>query len=559
MKKVLILLLLFFHLSQGKTITVFFTNDEHGSLLPKDYAYNKIRDNSMASIASLIKKYRAQFPHSILLSGGDTFQGNPAAFYYHYIDSTKSYPLLDAMNLLEYDGFVIGNHDVEQGVPFLKKIAEKADFPFLSANAFIIGTDSTAFQPYIIKTIDGIKMAILGLTTPGIPLWLDQSLYKNIEFRDMTESAKFWLKKIKTEHQPDIIIGLFHSGLNEEWDKEYCEQRDIPLANASYQTAQECQEFDLIITGHSHRLVNDTINEEFEDKQVSNTIGRVKVTQAKAYCQYLGISHIVLEKNEAGNYYVDTVMIETVSSKELPPDSAFMEKFNYVNEDLDKYMTKVLTHLTIENFSSPGVIQDLALTDLIHRAQLKASKADLSIASNFSPYQQLKSGPVTVSDIFQLYKYENTLITTELSGKQIKDYLEFNSRYYHQVPENAQTVSYKETINQDIRSYNFDTFEGLAYTIDISKPIGERICIDSLTNGEKFQMEKKYTVAMNNYRFNGGGGFISSLNLNNLPKLNESSYFIRDIIIDYLSEKQNLTVEANSNWKIIPENLTWKK
>lgn len=536
-------------------VVLLFTNDEHGELLPYDFIRQKDKKSGLAHCATLIKSYRQHYPNTLLLSAGDTYQGSPLAYYYHYQDSLTTHPLVRAMNFLRYDAWVPGNHDIEQGLPFLEKIEKETQFDCISANIRYAGTDdSLFFKPYTIKKVGGITLAILGLTTPAIPLWLTPDVYQGVMFDDMIVTARKWVKIIQTKENPDLVIGLFHSGLNQEWDSAYCVQRGIPMANPTVELARQVPDFDLIVCGHSHKLINDSINEDNHDTGQLNRVGKTCFAQARAYGNHLGICHFYLNKIRQ-KVRIDSIRITTESTFNVQPDSDFISLFKQEKLVLKDYINDSIGYAQKELSAQSACIHDNPLIDLIHSAQLAFSGAKISIASVFNDDQRIKPGKVCVGDIFRLYPYENTLIKTRMSGRQINQYLEYNARFFQTVARHVRELRSNQLFVPDIRSYNFDTIEGLKYTIDITQPVGNRITNLTYPQGQPVRDEDTLEVVMNSYRFSGGGGFISALNVKSLPLVESIPVSIRDLVIRYIRMTPYLQADFTNNWTIYPDSL----
>src|SRR5262245_56505978 len=171
-------------------ITILGTTDLHGHILPIDYYTNRPAQDGIAKVATLIRQVRQDRPNVLLLDCGDTIQGTPLAYYHCRINNTPPDPMMLAMNELRYDAMPIGNHEYNFGLGVLNKARNEAKFPWLSANTYRIGTDETGFQPYLVKEIGGVRVGVLGLTTPGVPNWENPPNYVGLEFRDTVTVAK---------------------------------------------------------------------------------------------------------------------------------------------------------------------------------------------------------------------------------------------------------------------------------------------------------------------------------------------------------------------------------
>ncbi len=560
MKKIIVIcfFLMGFISISAYEIQILFTNDEHGQLFNEDFRRQTTRDYSLLNCATLIKQLRKANPHTMVLSGGDTFQGSPLTYFSHYIDTLNVNPMVQAMNVIGYQALSLGNHDIEQGLDYLLQIQKQALFPFLSANAWVGDRrDTSYFTPYICDTLDGVVIAVLGLTTPGIPLWLNASLYPGITFGDMAEAARYWVPYIRKAVNPDILIGLFHSSINEEWDRTYCEEKGIPPANDVLNVARSAPEFDLILTAHSHKLIADTINEDLPAMDPINRIGKTRLAQAGAYGRYLGVCTFSGAKNEQ-RFTLDSLRVQVLPANMLPPDSQLLQTMQPAKDKLIQYLNDSLTTATAE-FSAYGAQwRDNPLIDLIHQAQLDFTRADISITATFSPWQKIGAGAVRTFHILDLYPYENTLVITRMTGDQIRRYLEYNARFFNRVAQEVTSIDRDSFFNPEVRWYNFDTIEGLRYTLDVTQAVGQRVKNLSTLDGRLLPADTSLTVAMNSYRYNGGGGFLAALGVSQLPLVREYPDLLPQIICRYLKNKPVITPVTNRNWQLVPASLQIK-
>ncbi len=195
------------------TIKVLQTSDVHGALFPYDFIRNTPTDGSLARVYTYVKQERSNTNQQvILLDNGDILQGQPTVYYSNFIDSTNPNIVSQMLNYMGYDAATVGNHDIETGPGVYRKVERESSFPWLAANAVSTTTGKPAFKPYVVLERNGIRIAVLGLITPGIPKWLPKILWPNMQFNDMVESARYWVKYIQKKEKPQVIIGLFHSG-----------------------------------------------------------------------------------------------------------------------------------------------------------------------------------------------------------------------------------------------------------------------------------------------------------------------------------------------------------
>jgi 2',3'-cyclic-nucleotide 2'-phosphodiesterase / 3'-nucleotidase len=507
------------------------TTDVHGNIYPYNYFSDEPADVGLAKVYTKVKEFRKKKKNVLLLDSGDLLQGTPLIYYFNNIESTIYNPMILVMNYMQYEAFTVGNHDIEQGYLTYYKAMKESDFPWLSANG-IREDGSPFFKPYTIIEKNGIKIGIIGLTTPAIPMWLDESLYPGIEWKDMVITAEKNAKLLRPK--VDVLIGSFHAGMNEDYSKEYTESRNLPNENASKLVAEKVPEFDIIFSGHSHKI----FPKDGENCIINNTA----MVLAGSHGKYLGVGDIILDNNKVVKKegYV-------INLKEVEPAKEIL----YIAKP---YHDKTLSYIREQIGISKDTIsaknarwQDTALIELINKAQINKANADISFAASFNENVLIKPGPVLVKDVYGMYIYENFLYLIEMTGQQILDYLEFSAQYYL-YDENTKKI----TANPKILGFNYDMAEGISYTIDVTKEIGKRIKdVIFLKTGENLNKNKIYKVALNSYRASGGGGHLAAAGIQKSNILWKSNEEMRNILADYIKEIGEIGGKVDNNWRLI--------
>jgi 2',3'-cyclic-nucleotide 2'-phosphodiesterase/3'-nucleotidase len=528
-------------------IDIYQTSDVHGAIFPFDFIKNEKDSTSLAQVYGFIKTQRADSTKStFLFDNGDILQGQPTVYYSNFIDTTKANIVARVMNYMKYDAGTVGNHDIEPGHAVYDKIKNEFKFPWLAANAVIKGTDEPYFQPYAFFIVNGIKIVVIGLITPSIPNWLPPTIYEGIEFTDMEEAARHWVEVAKAKQNPDIIIGMFHSGVGDSTAGELAE-------NASKKIAMEVPGFDAIFCGHDH-------HEDME--AIKNVNGdTVWLLDPASRANYLSHVSIDMKWNKSTKKYDKKLSADMINISGLPADSDFIKTFqpdfdiikNYVNQDV-AFLEEPLTD---ENL----FYGNNKFLDLIHKVQLEISGADISFSAPLQAHLNIPKGELKVSDLFKLYRYENLLYTMELSGQEIKNYLEYSYSLWVETmkTDKDEMFVYKEGTKQFKNPYyNFDDADGINYTVDLQKPVGERVKISGLANGKPFDLNAKYKVAINSYRGNGGGGHLTlgaKIPKEEITKriLKSTDKDLRFYMMEYLKAQKDISLEVTNNWKFIPE------
>ena len=254
---------------------------------------------------------------------------------------------------------------------------------------------------------------------------------------------------------------------------------------------------------------------------------------------------LYLEKDDAGRWHAVAKSARTIPVTEktaIDPDIAELGK-PYDKETQD-WLGRAIGESSEDLTARDGRFKDTAIIDLIQRVQMEAGHADVSMAAAFNLSARIPKGQVTVRDIAGLYEYENTLVTLELTGQQLKDALEHSARYFREYQPGK---SLNELVDQRIPGYNFDIAEGVTYEIDLKKPFGQRIQ-DLKFKGQPLSPTQKLRVVTNNYRVNGGGGFTM---YKDAPVIYRSSEEVRELIIDWVEKHKTIPTQADNNWRIV--------
>ena len=397
----------------------------HGSIFPYDFIYDKEINTSLAQIYTYVKEERAKKDQQVvLLDDGDILQGQPVVYYYNFEKTDTPHICAQVMNYMNYDAGTVGNHDIEPGHPVYDKLVKEFNFPWLAANAVNEKTGEPYFKPYTIIKRGKVKIAVLGMITPGIPNWLPRDIWSGIEFKDMVETAQKWMKIIKEKEKPDLIFGLFHSGPEDEM-KAYIGGRK-KIENASRLVAELVPGFDVIFSGHDHQVWNTTVKDP-----EGNDVLIVNPSNAS---RHAAIADIILSYDNQNHKWDKKIEGEIIDSKNYEPDKSFMEKFTPVINTIKTYVAKPIGTFDKTISTRESLFGDSPFVDLIHSIQLELTHADVSFADPLSFDAEIKKGTIYVRDMFKLYKYENLLYTMSLSGQEIKDFLEYScSRWFNQM------------------------------------------------------------------------------------------------------------------------------
>lgn len=514
-------------------ITILGTTDLHGNIYPIDYYTDKADNRGLAKIATLIKRVRKENPNALLVDSGDTIQGTPSQYYHNKKNNEPRDPMMLVMSSLHYDAMAVGNHEYNFGLQVLEKARKEAEFPWLSANTYNSGTETTHYKPYLVKEVSGVRVGILGLTTPGIPNWENAPNYAGLEFREPVAQAKKWVAELRDKEHVDIVVIAMHMGLEEDLRTGEINPSQVANENRAVAIAREVPGIDVIFMGHTHR---DT---------PAIMLNGVLITQANHWGRHLARADFYMQKDgDRWRVYAKAGRTIPVDDK-VEADAEVLKLAEPYNAETQKWLSRVIGESAEELGAKEARFRDTAILDLIQRVQLDAGKADVSMVAPFNLEARIAKGPVTVRNIAGLYVYENTLIVLEVTGQQLKDALEHSAKFFRPYePEKTPA----ELVDEKIPAYNFDIAEGVEYDLDIRRPIGDRIQ-NLRFKGKPLEPTQKLRLATNNYRVTGGGGYTM---YKNAPVLYRSSEEIRELIIDWVERNKNIPATPTNNWKLLP-------
>jgi 2',3'-cyclic-nucleotide 2'-phosphodiesterase (5'-nucleotidase family) len=523
------------------TLVLMSTTDLHGWLLPYDYYTGQRTNNGLAALVPMIDSVRAANPgRTALFESGDLLQGNPLDFVYSKLQPGETHPLVDAMNRVGYDAAAIGNHEYNYGIPHLDQAVAAARFPFLSANTFRAGTSTHAYGPSVIleRTVAGrpVKIGVTAVTPPGVLIWDRDNVQGRLDFREIVSSVRPVVADLKARGA-DVVVIAAHSGL--EGSSYDPVATGVPVENASAAMAREVPGVDVIFMGHSHREVADT------------TINGVLVQQAKNWGASLAVADLGLEWAD-GRWRVVSKrgkIIRPVEGRSSPELEAAL---SVAHERTKAYVARRIGTSAAEWTSELARTRDTPILDLINEVQRRVTGAELSSTAAFSLTSRIPSGPITVADVAGLYIYDNTLKAVRVSGAQLRAYLEKSAEYYLPCP----AAACERVTNPAVPGYNFDVVSGVDYALDLTRPVGQRV-VRLQRNGRDVAATDSFTLALNNYRASGSGGFSMLIGA---PVVYDRGEGIRELLIAEIERRGRIAPADvfRKNWEIVPSALADK-
>lgn len=495
------------------TLTFIETTDTHGSFL------------GFANDAAVLRQMRDSLgDHLILLDNGDNLQGSP----YQYL-SNKDLGVINFtaafLNFFPYDVVGVGNHDVEAGMTVLDKLYADVSMPVVCANVIDELTGKPYWSPYVVLHRDGFKVAVLGLLTPYVVTWVPERLRPGLRFEKAEDAAAHWVKVIHEKEHPDLVVGLFHAGW-EPQEENLPDDAALGRENSTRWIAENVPGFDLIFYGHDHRAkAAKVVNVEGDSVGVLNS-----------GCRGNGLAHAVVTLSHKAAPKIQVGLIPTLDQA---PDPDFQAMLQPYLDRAEAYQNLNVAYLPVT--INPDDIEhgSCLWVDEIHRCQFdevaqRGMPADISMACVLSNRHRLEQGMLKVSDFFKWYPFENSLSMMEMTGREVKRYLE----YAYQV---------RNTI------YNYDCAAGIKYQMERDKPYGERVTVFGMDDGSPFHLDSVYRVVLNSYRSMGGGNhFVNGCGwtLEDLKKHRvwNSEEDLRSLFIEWAKAKGTLDSKPLGNW-----------
>jgi 2',3'-cyclic-nucleotide 2'-phosphodiesterase (5'-nucleotidase family) len=506
------------------------TTDVHGYLRGWDYYTNRADTvRGLARAATIVDSLRRVSPlYPVLVDAGDILQGTPLTYAAARIDTTIPHPVILAMNAMQYDAGVVGNHEFNYGLATLDRAIRQAHFPLLATNAYS-PDGKQRFRGWAVSTRRGIKIAIVGATTPGSMLWDRDNLAGKVVIRDIVPEVRAAVRDAQGAGA-SVIVVVVHSGLNEPSSYDTV-TTTIGSENVAARLAHEVPGIDLIVYGHSHKEMADTV------------IGTTLLMQPKNWAGSVAVAHLTVERAK-GRYRVIAKRSQLVQTAHHAEEAQVLAVTAEGHRAAVRYATMTIGSTPVTWRADSARVVDTPLMDFILDVERRATGAQLASTAAFSLDATLAAGPITVGRIAALYPYDNTLRAIRISGAQLRAYLEQSARYFR--PNGDGTAD----IDPSIPGFNYDMVSGVDYTIDVSKPIGQRITTLQF-EGRPVQPTDSFTMALNNYRQTGGGGFAM---LRDAPVVSDKQQEIRQLLIDEVQRVGTLRPADyfHPNWRIVP-------
>ena len=508
--------------AQEARIQILGTTDMHGHVMAEDTYSLQPANLGWAKIATLIRRQRALNPATILVDCGDTIQGEPINYVRNALRRDLPEPSMAIMNALGYSAMAVGNHEFDFGLEVLRDAEKQAKFPLLSANT-VDAKGKPGFLSHTIVTVAGIRVALVGFTTPRIPAMTEPRNYAGLRFQDIVAAARELVPRLRERERAEVVVALVHAGLGKVDGREGDE-------NAALRLADQVPGLDVILTGHTHLAI------QTEHKGIP-------ILQAQAHGRALAVVDLNLRK-EQGRWRVAGALGRLVSPEaDTPVDPEVLSLTAELRAATDRYLDTAATSLLVDLDSRWARMEDTPLMQLIHQAQRQATGAQLSAAASPGAKLFIPKGPTSVRQFYALSPYESQVARIRISGAQLRAYLEHAARHY--------TYSWEpELYNSEVPLHDFDMVDGVAYALDLGKPAGSRVASLSF-QGQPVKANQSFTLALTTYRLRGGGGYMEAIGFKGSPEtVTEASQ--RNLLLAYVLARPSLNPPVASAWRTIP-------
>ena len=516
------------------SLIVLSTTDLHGNIYPVDYATDKSDERGLAKAATVIERVRREGAPVLLVNCGDTLAGTALAYHHATRNPRSPEPMMAAMNRLRFDAMVVGNHEYDFGWEALESARQQAEFPWLAANVYFKGSERTFFEPYVVRVVGGVRVGILGLTTTAVPNWDDPARYlSRIDLRDPLPEAARWVKKLRESERVDVVVAAMHMGLEEDPSTGERIPGQLAGENRALAIARQVPGIDLMLLGHTHREV------------VSLVVNGVLLMQPAVWGRSVARADLMLEKTD-GRWRVVSKTARSLPVAGVEPDAEILAGASAEHSATEQWLSEVVGQSDVELRAGEERFGDSALLDMVHRVQLEAGGADVSLAESVNPTARIPQGAVTVRDLFGLFAIEKKLVTLDVTGRQLREALEHSARYFRGVVEGKGPEAW---VDPKAPNYNYYIAEGVSYELDVSRPVGERIR-NLRWAGKEVRDDQHFRLATNNYLANGAAGYVM---FQGAKVLGRSQKDLRELLVDWARRTGRLRPVADGNWRLLPE------
>ena len=534
-------------MAQEVNIKILGTSDIHGRVVPWSYGADvEDKSGSYAQIATYVKDVRKNNKNVVLVEVGDAIQDNQVDVFAKDKKYYKDHPIPKVLNEMKYDVFVLGNHEFNFGMKALDEILKDIKAKKLTANFYYKKNDKRYIDATTIIEKDGVKLGIIGLSTPmSAKFEEDTGNLKDMKFTSPTEEARTQVEKLKAKGV-DAIIVIAHMGIENENKIPDTGMRDVINA---------VDGIDVVIAGHMHKDVP------------SETIKNTLITEPHRYGTVVSEVDLTFDINDKKEVKLVKKESKTVPVKELEADKKIAEIYKPYHEKLRELNNVVIGQTENEMVPqetkhgvSAAFSKDTGLSSFINDVEQHYSGADVVTFSFDHQKARMNKGDIKKKDIIFNYRYAGGDVTVyEMTGKQLKEYMEWSANYFDTIQPGDTEYRYNAERKKS-KYVTYDIFGGVNYKIDLRNPKGSKIVDLTLADGKPVTDDMKLKVGMNSYRFaqlNGKGGIWEG---QEIPVLWESKVAmgrekgtIQNMMIDYITnvKKGKIDGQSHNRWEII--------
>ncbi|MCI6735704.1 MAG: bifunctional metallophosphatase/5'-nucleotidase [Aerococcus urinaeequi] len=518
-------------------MTIFQTSDIHGYLYPTNYLTRE--ENQPFGLVKVVENYLREKDRliegsSILISTGDTIQGSPLT---HYLQKrlNSAEAIVDTMNYLGYDMGVPGNHEFNYGQDYLLHSYKNAQFPILCANILNENGEPYFGKPYKIVERNGIKIAVLGLTTQYIPHWEHPDHIVGLQFKSAVEMAKVYMPMLSD--LADVVVVAYHGGF--ECDLDTLEPVEQGAGeNEGYALTHEVPGIDILLTGHQHN-------------EMAQIVNGVAVVMPGDKGRALGKVTLTLNQYEGDNHWtlIDAVRELITTTVDTPIQKDMAKRLADLQADvedwLDKPMGTISGNMRIDDVDLAR-IEGHPYIELMHRVQNYFGQTEITAGALFDNYAKGFPETVTVRDILNSYPFPNTLAVVKIAGAELKAAIEQSAEFFI-LDEDREIIMSKDWQDPTPKPYNYDMYEGIEYVIDVSQPIGQRV-VKLNYHGEPLDLQAEFEVTLNQFRAIGGGGYHM---FDSSKIIREVNLEMNELIAKYLEDHETIHATCNHNFQVV--------
>jgi 2',3'-cyclic-nucleotide 2'-phosphodiesterase/3'-nucleotidase/5'-nucleotidase len=506
------------------------TTDVHGAVTAWDYVADRAASGGLTRAAHVVDSLRDAYPGAVvLLDAGDFLEGNLFAARFAEPRPGRIHPVVDAMNAMGYDAATPGNHEFDFGLAPFSRARDDAGFAIVSGNIVALPEDTLALTPYVVVRRAGVRVGVTGFTTPGVMVWDGDQLAGRLVVHRVEDAAAATLRAVRAGGA-DVVVVLAHTGLD---GASSYDTSGVGAEHVAAELARLPDRPDLVIVGHSHRPLRDSV------------IEGVHFVQPRARAQSVAVVHVWLVAGQRGSYRVVRIAADEVVLGDTPEEPALAQRVRDAHEDVRAWAGQPIGVAEGDWRAREARAQDTPVIDFVNAVQRRAAGAQLSATPVFDTRAGFGPGVIRLRDIAGLYPYYNTLRAVRIDGEQLRRYLEQSARYFRTYRAGEPVIA------TAVPGYDFDIVSGARYDIDLSQPVGARI--RALTvGGRPVAVTDTFTLALNSYRQAGGGGFTM---LAALPVVYRGSRSVRDLLVDAVRAAGTLRPEDvfEPSWRLQPD------